>query len=61
MSYEPGTNIPLTDISYGQYCFSRLPCSVCMKTNQLCPLVSNAYTYEVTCSAMKGADTDANR
>jgi len=28
--------------SYGQYCFNRLPCGICTRTNQMCPLVSNS-------------------
>lgn len=27
---------------YSQYCFSRLPCGICTRTNQMCPLVSNS-------------------
>ena len=30
---------------FGQYCFNRLPCGICMRTNSMCPIGGNAYPY----------------
>lgn len=30
--------------NYGQYCFNRLPCGVCTRTNQMCPFSGNSNT-----------------
>lgn len=28
--------------NYGQYCFNRMPCGICTRTNMMCPLGGNA-------------------
>jgi len=32
------------DLNYGSYCFYRLPCGVCTRTNSICPLSCNTIT-----------------
>ena len=29
--------------NYNQYCLHRLPCGICTRTNQMCPIVGNRY------------------
>lgn len=38
--------------NYTNYCFYRLPCGICQRTNSMCPLGSGTWTptWEVTCS-----------
>ena len=39
---------------FGQYCFNRLPCGICTRTNMMCPIAGNTYPYPevpiITCS-----------
>lgn len=34
--------------NYNQYCFNRLPCGVCTRTNQMCPFAGNSNNTEIT-------------
>ena len=38
--------------NYINYCFYRLPCGICQRTNSMCPLGNGTWTptWEVTCS-----------
>ena len=38
--------------NYGQYCFNRLPCGICTRTNQMCPFAGNSNT-EPTCDPLR--------
>lgn len=49
---------PTTAMDYDQYCFNRLPCGICQRTNQICPLAGNSNfgNIEITCNT----DTPVN-
>lgn len=34
--------------NYAQYCFDRLPCGICRKTGEMCPLRSNNWNNQGT-------------
>lgn len=54
-------NTSSTDINnYANYCFYRLPCGICQRTNSICPLGGGTWTptWEVTCNTTS-TSTDA--
>ena len=60
-SYTYTTNYPLEN-NYGQYCFNRLPCGICTRTNQMCPLVSNSQPSSpfIYCDSLPTNNTSSN-
>ena len=39
------TAVPSSCTTYGNYCWNRLPCGICTRTNQICPLGGNLNPY----------------
>ena len=35
-------NYSLNNSNYSQFCFNRLPCGICTRTNQMCPFAGNS-------------------
>lgn len=48
-SEDEGRGMTETTYSYGQYCWFRLPCGICTRTNQHCPVRGG--TVEITCTS----------
>ena len=55
------TNYPFEN-NYGEYCFNRLPCGICTRTNQMCPLVSKPQPSSpfIYCNGLSTNDTTSN-
>ena len=39
---EVSKSYSLNNSNYSQFCFNRLPCGICMRTNQMCPFAGNS-------------------
>lgn len=39
---EASKSYSLNNSNYGQFCFNRLPCGICTRTNQMCPFAGNS-------------------
>lgn len=44
-----GTNVTNAEPNYHEYCWYRLPCGICTRTNSMCPLGKAEISWEVTC------------
>lgn len=53
------TYTPTSD--YTQYCFNRIPCGICQRTGNICPLVSNSNSYDITCKSIYSYGNDTSK